>query len=262
LAVEHFSKDGLSFDYPAGWTLEDKSSEQVQHLVIRRAGSSVLVMVIAQREPIRTVNQMLRARDAVTMPYVVNLARQLGAAQEPSREDAKCLPLGERFAVGFRLAGRLEQQSSTGEVYAVVLGQRLVHLVHVRADVDDAQGAPVWKSIFDTLKIEPPVNPSPEAKSIENSIIVMGGGLNGKATVKPQPEYPPIAKAARVQGTVVIEIVVDEEGKVISAKSVSGHPLLQQPGENAARHAKFTPTTLCGRPVKVSGVVTYNFILR
>jgi protein TonB len=85
--------------------------------------------------------------------------------------------------------------------------------------------------------------------------------LNGKAVVKPQPAYPPIAKAARAQGVVVVEVIVDEEGYIISARAVSGHPLLQQAAVQAARGARFTPTRLAGEPVKVQGVVTYNFVL-
>jgi protein TonB len=58
-----------------------------------------------------------------------------------------------------------------------------------------------------------------------------------------------------------VQIIVDEEGYVISARAVSGHPLLQQAAVFAARQARFTPTLLEGRPVKVSGVITYNFVL-
>lgn len=96
----------------------------------------------------------------------------------------------------------------------------------------------------------------------DNRKIVTGGVLNGKAVVKPSPVYPPIAKAARAQGTVTVQILVDEEGYVISAAAVSGHPLLQQASVFAARQARFTPTRLQGEPVKVSGVVTYNYVLQ
>jgi TonB family protein len=89
--------------------------------------------------------------------------------------------------------------------------------------------------------------------------VVSGGVLNGKAVSKPQPEYPPIARAAGASGTVTVQILVDEEGNVVSASAVSGHPLLQQAAVAAAREAKFSPTLLSGQPVKVSGVVTYNF---
>ncbi|MET0645114.1 MAG: TonB family protein [Pyrinomonadaceae bacterium] len=90
--------------------------------------------------------------------------------------------------------------------------------------------------------------------------IVSGGVLNGKAVSKPQPAYPPIAKAAGASGVVTVQILVDEEGNVISASAVSGHPLLQQAAVAAARQAKFSPTQLSGQPVQVSGVITYNFV--
>jgi TonB family protein len=92
--------------------------------------------------------------------------------------------------------------------------------------------------------------------------VVSGGVLNGKAVSKPQPEYPPIARAAGASGTVAVQILVDEKGKVVSASAVSGHPLLQQAAVAAAREARFSPTLLSGQPVKVSGVVTYNFVLQ
>jgi TonB family protein len=107
---------------------------------------------------------------------------------------------------------------------------------------------------------EPP--PPPEPKPEPKRTIIAGGVLNGKAISKPQPAYPTIALAARAQGTVVVQIVVDEEGRVISASAVSGHPLLQQAAVAAARQARFSPTRLSGQPVKVSGVITYNFVLQ
>jgi TonB family protein len=89
---------------------------------------------------------------------------------------------------------------------------------------------------------------------------ISGGVLNGKATSLPQPEYPAIAKTAKASGTVTVQITVDEEGNVVFARSVSGHPLLQSAAVTAARQAKFAPTKLNGQPVKVNGVVVYNFV--
>jgi len=112
---------------------------------------------------------------------------------------------------------------------------------------------------------EPPpvrVQPTPTPAPPKPKTIVSGGVLNGKAISKPQPAYPPIAKAARASGTVTVQIVVDENGRVISASAVSGHPLLQQAAVGAARQARFSPTLLSGQPVKVSGVITYNFVFQ
>ena len=91
---------------------------------------------------------------------------------------------------------------------------------------------------------------------------ISGGVLNGKAISKPQPAYPAIAKAAKASGNVTVQVLVDERGNVISARAVSGHPLLQQSAVSAARGAKFRPTLVSGQPVKVTGVITYNFVLQ
>ncbi|HEX6183649.1 MAG TPA: TonB family protein [Pyrinomonadaceae bacterium] len=91
---------------------------------------------------------------------------------------------------------------------------------------------------------------------------VEGGVLNGRAIRKPAPSYPSRAKEARVMGTVVVQILVNEMGKVIKAEPVCGHPLLAEAAVDAARGARFTPTLLSGMPVKVSGVITYTFVLQ
>ena len=86
-------------------------------------------------------------------------------------------------------------------------------------------------------------------------------GLSGKAIKKVQPTYPSIAKAAGAQGSVTVQIVVNEAGDVESAKATEGHPLLQQAGVDAARQWKFSPTQLSGNPVKVSGMISFVFTL-
>jgi len=128
-----------------------------------------------------------------------------------------------------------------------------------------ATGHPTASSTSDTSLVvsnrcgcnqdyNPTVSSSPRAP-------ISGGILNGKAISLPKPPYPAIAKAAHASGTVVVQIIVDERGCVISARAVGGHPLLQAAAVAAARQACFSPTRLSGEPVKVSGVITYNFLL-
>lgn len=116
------------------------------------------------------------------------------------------------------------------------------------AERNDACGC---ASAADDAQLSPPARPA--------GLIASGGMLNGKAISKPQPIYPPIAKAARAQGAVMVQVFVDERGCVSSARAVSGHPLLQASAVAAARKACFTPTRLSGQPVRVSGVLSYNF---
>jgi protein TonB len=65
----------------------------------------------------------------------------------------------------------------------------------------------------------------------------------------------------RVAGTVVVEVVIDETGKVISAKASSGPATLREAAVQAALRARFSPTKLSGQPVKVTGVINYKFSL-
>ncbi|HKC63272.1 MAG TPA: energy transducer TonB [Pyrinomonadaceae bacterium] len=105
----------------------------------------------------------------------------------------------------------------------------------------------------------PPPPPKPTPPPAPKAPI-SGGVLNGKAISLPKPPYPAIAKAAHASGTVTVQVTIDESGKVISAHAVGGHPLLQQAAVQAAYQARFTPTQLSGQPVKVTGVITYNFV--
>ncbi|MEN3326352.1 MAG: periplasmic protein TonB [Acidobacteriota bacterium] len=103
--------------------------------------------------------------------------------------------------------------------------------------------------------------PPPEApKPTPPRAPISGGVLNGKAISLPKPSYPPIARAAHAAGTVVVQVTIDENGNVIAAHAVSGHPLLQGAAVGAARQARFSPTKLSGQPVKVTGVIQYNFV--
>jgi len=102
--------------------------------------------------------------------------------------------------------------------------------------------------------------PPPEVKPTPPRAPISGGVLNGKAISLPKPAYPPIARAAHAAGTVVVQVLIDENGNVVSAHAVSGHPLLQAVAVGAAKQARFSPTKLSGQPVKVTGVIQYNFV--
>jgi TonB family protein len=86
--------------------------------------------------------------------------------------------------------------------------------------------------------------------------------LNGRALQLPSPEYPALARAIHVSGTVTVKVIIDEEGKVIAAQAMGGHPLLQPAAVEAARKARFTTTLEQGKAVKVLGKVQYNFVSR
>jgi TonB family protein len=86
--------------------------------------------------------------------------------------------------------------------------------------------------------------------------------INGKTISKPQPAYPAEAKKVRAQGKVRVRILVSESGMVLSACGEGPDSSLERSSELAAYSARFTPTMVNGKPVKVKGIITYNFVLQ
>ena len=108
----------------------------------------------------------------------------------------------------------------------------------------------------------PPPPPPPAPSPTPVKVLKISRVLNSQAISLPRPNYPPMAKQIRLQGVVSVQVLIDESGKVVSAKAVSGHPLLVPEAQRAALQARFSPTTIGDHPVKVSGVITYNFIMQ
>jgi TonB family protein len=113
----------------------------------------------------------------------------------------------------------------------------------------------VVKPVVD-IEQPPPPEPKPIPRVIRKKII------NSEAISLPKPPYPPIARRLNIQGMVSIQVLIDESGRVISAKAVSGNPMLVFEAQKAAYEARFSPTLVGDQPMKVSGVITYNFVLQ
>jgi len=114
-----------------------------------------------------------------------------------------------------------------------------------------------------TLK-NPKLDPGPPEKDPVTGKpihrMISGAVLNGKAISLPKPAYPAEAKIDRAGGAVPVQVLIDHSGRVVRAGANSGHPLLQLAARESACGARFPPTLLEQRPVKVSGVITYNFV--
>jgi TonB family protein len=102
---------------------------------------------------------------------------------------------------------------------------------------------------------DPPPAPRPLMKPVS------GGVLNGRALNLPAPIYPESARRMHIGGLVEVEVVVDENGKVLSARALAGPAALRDVAVQAAYRARFSPTKLSGQPVKISGKINYNFTI-
>jgi TonB family protein len=116
--------------------------------------------------------------------------------------------------------------------------------------------APVIGSQTPGFVPPPPPPPPPPAR------LRVGGNIRQPAKIADaRPVYPPEAKAAGVQGVVIVESVIGVEGSVIETKVLRSIPLLDQAAIEAVRQWRFTPTLLNGAPAEVVMVVTVNFTL-
>jgi TonB family protein len=121
--------------------------------------------------------------------------------------------------------------------------------------VDLDEEPPPSSASSSTLSSAPSAAPKPILRPVS------GGVLNGSATYLPPPMYPETAKRMRTSGVVTVEVVIDENGKVISANAANGPSTLREAAIQAALRARFSPTKLSGQPVKVFGTISYKFSL-
>ena len=124
-------------------------------------------------------------------------------------------------------------------------------------------GTPIvgGRQIVTPAQIVPLTDQPPPPDPPKPPRVISKGPITGLAISLPKPAYPEIAKRTRVQGAVSVQVLVDEYGRVVSASALNGHPFLLAEAKKAALQARFSPTKLGDQPVKVSGIITYNFVL-
>ena len=128
------------------------------------------------------------------------------------------------------------------------------------------QAGPVIGARVDGFRVQDPAasgtnNQQPdEPRSKDLPKTISGGVLNAKSASLAKPTYPPAARAVRASGQVTVQVLIAEDGNMYSAEAINGHPLLRRSSEIAACNSKFLPTLLSGQPVKVAGVITYNYV--
>lgn len=103
--------------------------------------------------------------------------------------------------------------------------------------------------------------PEPEPAPTPKQVLKVSQISPGLVLRRVSPQYPAMAKSIRLQGAVQVQVLISEQGHVLSTGVVSGHPLLRAAAEEAARQWLFKPTTLNEVPVKVQGILTFNFTL-
>jgi len=256
--LNHFAAPGISFDYPAGYSVTDESTPEAQNFTLTRKGSSVQLTIVAPRRIVLR-NELPAALDNFKEPIIKKVETTLGLTDSSTRTPIQS-QLGSALVDGVRVQSS-RNRNRTGDVIWLRSYSRLVALSFVRSNADETVELPLWETVRSSLKLQTPVVIGTKTEGVgPTEGAISGGVLNGKALELPKPAYPAIARAAHASGTVVVQVLIDEDGYVIAARAISGHPLLQAASVAAALEARFSPTTVAGKLVKVSGMIQYNFI--
>jgi protein TonB len=121
-------------------------------------------------------------------------------------------------------------------------------------------GGVIGGIISSTSMLPPP--PPPEKKVEAPKRIRVGGQVQQARLIsQPKPLYPPLAKQARIQGTVRLEAIISKTGTIEELKVISGHPLLVQAALEAVKQWRYQPTFLNNEPVEVATTIDVNFTL-
>lgn len=151
--MARFSNGGVAFEYPATWTLSDKSSAENQHLVLELKGTAAQIMVLVERSPSTQPGQRgtaLRARTTAFADIMTKELEKLGATVERSEVTTD---VGGVQAEGIRLRASPGNQPGSVEVYSFVLGGRIVMLTLLRPDTDAVAAAPAWAAVRKSLRV-------------------------------------------------------------------------------------------------------------
>ena len=166
-STQHFAKDGLSFDYPEGWTIADESNSDAQQLTLAHANSDAMIKFFIHRGKVNTPEKLAQAKTKIIDPYLNYTEKQfveMGA--KPQRANATTQIAGAT-AEGVRITAVLDGEPGEAGVYWTTVGERLVVLTLFGPDKAIKKIVPVWDGVRNSLKIEPPAakaSPSPKAK--------------------------------------------------------------------------------------------------
>lgn len=255
----HFAKDGVEFDYPAEWKVNNAGSGQSRYTEFNNETKTVQLVIYWEFGAVLDCD-FEKVRRRINQGLVDGVAKQLNTANPPDTSWTS-IHFGDLYAEQKQLRGLIASTPVIADVYAFGIPHIFINLIYLRPENDETAKA-AWEMIRSTLQVgapEPTANGTKPAGP--GSPIVTGGGvLNGRAIHLAKPEYPAKAKGSHASGAVTVQVLIDENGNVIAACSISGHPLLRESAERAARQAKFTPTILKGTPVRIIGTIVYNFV--
>jgi hypothetical protein len=160
--TKRYDQEGLTFDYPSAWKLQDVSKPDRQHLTLMHETTGVQIMVLVSREAISKPEQLAAARKAVVDPLVENMAQQFKQMGLTPERSTVTTEIGGAQAEGIRLRAVLDGAPGNADTYSLLLGQRLVVISTFGGEAEFKQIAAGWDTIRRSVKVEVKA-PAPKA---------------------------------------------------------------------------------------------------
>ena len=155
--IKHFDKDGLSFDYPAGWQLSDQSTPQMQLIELTRG--DVVIRIRSPREWLKTPEKEAAAKKLFQDKYVDDFVGSVEQAGIHPKRSAVTTQIGGADAEGVRIRAVLDGAPGGMDSYFRMISDRLVNLSIFTSDKDLVKIGPAWDLIRNSIKVEPPPQP-------------------------------------------------------------------------------------------------------
>ena len=160
-----FSKDGLSFSYPSGWSFNDTSNADAQQLTFGRADSEAQITVFVFRTPITSPEKIAEAKRVLVDKYVASTTKSFEQADPHAASSPATGEIGGVKSEGVKIRASLDGLPGMAEIQWAVIGQRLVVLTLLGPDKALTKAAPAWDTLRTSIKIEeakPPPKTSPQ----------------------------------------------------------------------------------------------------
>ena len=161
---QHFAKDGLSFDYPAGWTMdESKSTGQMQYLTLGRDGFAT-VIVRSPRGLIDTPDKEAHAKKLIQEGFVDAWLKNFEDSGAKPERSIVNMEIAGGPAECARLSASLSGEPGRVDICWRLIEKRMVQLAIIGSTKDITRTAPAWDAIRNSIKVEPPPEPKPTGK--------------------------------------------------------------------------------------------------
>ena len=163
---KHFTKDGLSFDYPDGWTITDESNTDAQQLTLNRADSEALIKFFVHRGKVNTPDKLAQAKAKIIEPYLNYTEKQFREMGAKPERAAATTQIGGADAEGVRITAVLDREPGEAGIYWTTVGERLVVLTLFGPEKAIKKASPTWDAVRNSFKIAaPPAKATPSPKS-------------------------------------------------------------------------------------------------